>query len=83
MAGGHVLPGGIAVPALIVEEYIGAKRAQKLAFIHTTEEHRFIDADIPGSQSANDPLMSRRRASGKQRRPDGGIVLRVSRLDSV
>jgi hypothetical protein len=83
MAGGHVLPGGIAVPSLIVEENIGAKCTQKLAFIHTTEEHRFIDTDIPGPQGAYDPLMSRRRASGKQRSPDWGIVLRVPRLYSV
>ena len=59
MPGRNMLPGGVAVAALVVEENISTEGAQEFALIHTAEEITFVYADIPGAQGFNDALVGR------------------------
>ena len=66
MSGGHYTDRAAAMPLLIIEEKIGTKSAQKLGFVHATEEQRFVQTDVPFPQRANHPFMGRSTAGSEQ-----------------
>ena len=59
MSGCHVVTGGVTMPLLVIEKHIRIEGPQELSLVETTQEQGFIDADIPGAQRANHPLMGR------------------------
>ena len=65
----------LAMPTLVVEEDISAKSTEKFCFVHPTQKKRFIQADIPGTQCSNNPLVRWRTASGDQCGSNGAILL--------
>src|SRR5258708_3125477 len=83
MSRGDVLRRRLDVSALVVEEEIGTERAQELPFVEATEEKRFVDADVPGAQRPDHPLVRRRTARRDERRANRALILGVVRLDLV
>jgi len=67
MAGRDVWRRRNTVTLLVIEEDIGLKSLQKGPLVHTTKEQRLVNADVPGTQRANDTLVCRRAARGHQR----------------
>src|SRR5687768_12620960 len=68
MARRHMLRGRIDMAGLVVKEEVGFELAQKLALRQTTEEHGFVDLDVPVHEGADGPLMRRCTARRDQRR---------------
>lgn len=62
----HMARGGFDVAALIVEEDVGAEGPQEFAFVESAQKKRFIDANVPGAQGADDALVRGRSARGDE-----------------
>ena len=67
MTRGDVVPGGLTVQCLIVEEDVGPKGLQKRSLRPPPKEEAFVQADVPGPERANDPFMRRGRSARSQR----------------
>ena len=68
---GHEGPGGIEMAELVIEEDVGAKLAHDTALVDAAEEEDLVDAEAPGAQGADHPLMGRRGPGGD----DGATIV--------
>src|SRR5262245_25384345 len=73
----------LGVTALVVEEDVGAESLEEGPLVQSAEKQRLVDADVPGSQRAHDPLVRRGAARRHERGPDGRALGRIFRLNAM
>src|ERR1700733_4428334 len=78
VSGRHVPRSRVDMASLVVEEKVGFELAQELALGQATQEHRFVDLDVPVHQGADGSLVRGRTAGGNQRGSDS--LRRIARL---
>src|SRR5262252_9267638 len=83
VAGSDVPRGRFGVPALVVEEDVGAESLEERPLVESAEEQRLVDADIPSAQRAYDALVRRRAARSHQRRADRCVLGGILGLNSM
>ena len=74
MPGGNVAGCIVAMHLLVVKKDVGPVGFQEFCFGQPPQKYRFIDAHVPGSQSSDDPLMSRCGARRDQRCANGRVL---------
>lgn len=62
----HVLTRRIAMTHLVIKKDVGAERFQKHPFVQATQEQRFVNSNIPGSQGSDHPFVRRRAPGGHE-----------------
>ena len=83
VARGDVFHRRLDVRALIVEENVGAERAEDLALVEAAQEEHLVDADVPCAQRANDALVRGRAARRDERGDDRARFFAEIGLDPV
>src|SRR4051812_20069546 len=78
-----VLERGVDVRALVVEEDVGAERAQEFALFEAAQKERLVDPDVPGAKGSNYTLVRRRAARGDERGANGTAVFGKVGLDAM
>jgi hypothetical protein len=66
--------GSMAMDWLIIEKDIRTECCQESTLVHTTEEQRLIDSNVPGPECPDDTFVRRHTACSNQSCTDGRSV---------
>src|SRR4030095_9544569 len=83
MASRDVLGGRFDMSSLVIKEDVGLERLQELTLVHSAQKQCLVDADVPGTQGADNALMRRGTASGDERGAYRRLLGRELGLDAM